>query len=88
MKMQVKKPTNNEIEISKNWATWTKEPSVFPWSYDENETCFIIEGEATVTDKQGNSITVTSGDWVEFETGLVCTWKINKTIRKKYKFGE
>jgi len=77
-----------EVNITKNWDTWTKEASVFPWSYAEKETCYILEGDATVTDKQGNSINFKQGDWVEFETGLECTWKINKSIRKKYKFGE
>ncbi len=31
------------------WPIWTKEVSEFPWSYDECETCLILEGEVTVT---------------------------------------
>jgi len=85
--MLVRKPTSKEIEIAAAWDTWSKEPSEFPWSYDEKETCYILEGTATVTDKNGNTISFGPGDWVEFETGLNCTWKILKTIRKRYLFG-
>lgn len=85
--MTVRIPTQEEISQAKGWGTWTKEPSVFPWSYNEKETCYILEGEATVTDGKGESINFKAGDWVEFEEGLSCTWKISKTIRKHYKFG-
>jgi uncharacterized protein len=84
--MIVKKPSNKEIETAKSWDTWKKEPSEFPWSYDTKETCYILEGEAVVTGKDGKSINFGPGDWVEFEEGLECAWKISKTIRKKYLF--
>ena len=87
MKMSVRKPTEEEIKSTKNWGTWSKEISEFPWTYDEKETCYILDGEATVSSKNG-SITFREGDWVVFENGLECVWKITKTIRKKYKFGE
>lgn len=87
MSMKKKKPTPEEINMTSSWGTWSKEPSEFPWYYDDKETCFILEGDATVTDKNGNSISFSAGDWVEFEKGLECTWKIENTIRKRYKFG-
>ena len=85
--MLVRKPTPQEIEISAAWEIWSKEPSEFPWSYDEKETCYILEGTATVTDINGNSISFGPGDWIEFEIGLKCTWKVLQTIRKRYMFG-
>ncbi len=85
--MKVKKPTEQEIKTTENWSIWGKEPSKFPWYYDDKETCYILEGEATVTDNQGNKINFRQGDMVEFEQGLECTWEIKKTIKKKYKFG-
>jgi len=30
----------------RSWPTWGKEASEFPWSYDERETCYLLEGEA------------------------------------------
>ena len=87
MKMKVKKPSQDEIRQTSAWGTWNKEISEFPWSYGDKETCYILEGKATVTDTSGNSISFSQGDWVEFEPGLECTWRIEKPIRKKYKFG-
>ena len=29
----------------RSWGTWTKEVSEFPWTYDEPETCYFLEGE-------------------------------------------
>jgi uncharacterized cupin superfamily protein len=85
--MKVTKPTEKDIEATGSWGTWNKEPSEFPWFYSDKETCYILEGEATVTDKEGNKISFGPGDLVEFEEGLECTWKISKAITKKYKFG-
>ena len=85
--MSKKKPSENEIRETQSWGTWTKEPSVFPWYYDEKETCYILEGSATVTASDGTSMSFEKGDLVTFEQGLDCTWKIDKTIRKKYLFG-
>ena len=81
------KPTQDEINATNNWGTWSKEISTFPWQYDDKETCLILEGEATVEDSLGHTITFEKGDMVEFEEGMECTWKITKNIRKKYKFG-
>lgn len=86
MKMQVKTATEAQIAETKNWGTWIKEPSVFPWEYDSKETCYILAGKATVTDNEGHSISFKTGDWVEFERGLVCTWQVFETIKKKYFF--
>jgi uncharacterized protein len=86
--MLVKKPSPKEIEATQSWGNWSKEPSTFPWYYDEKETCYILSGKAEVADLQGNKVYFTAGDWVEFEQGLNCTWTIIETIKKKYKFGE
>ena len=84
--MKVKKPTSEEISITESWGTWSKEPSEFPWFYDDKETCYILEGKASVTDTNGNTIEFAKGDWVEFEKGLECIWKIESKIVKKYFF--
>lgn len=31
------------------WPTWGCEASKFPWSYSENETCYVLEGRVIVT---------------------------------------
>ncbi len=85
--MKVKKPSEQEISQAKSWSIWSKEPSEFPWFYDAKETCLILEGHATVTDNQGNTISFGQGDWVVFEQGVECKWKIDQAIKKHYKFG-
>ena len=80
------KPTQQEIDQTNSWGSWSKEASTFPWSYNETETCYILEGEATVTDEKDNSLTFQKGDMVQFPVGMSCTWKITKDIRKKYIF--
>lgn len=69
------------------WPIWTKEVSEFPWSYDDPETCYFLEGEVIVTPDQGEAVQVGKGDLVTFPSGLSCTWKILKPVRKHYRFG-
>ena len=85
--MKVWKPTEEEIEQTKTWGTWGKESSEFPWTYDDTETCYILDGEAIARGKNGEEIKFSAGDMVQFEQGLECTWKIMKDIKKRYKFG-
>jgi uncharacterized cupin superfamily protein len=85
--MRVWKPSDEEINRTNQWATWNKEISEFTWFYDDTETCYITQGEAIVTDKNGNEIHFKQGDMVRFEEGLECTWKIVNDIHKRYLFG-
>jgi len=85
--MKVRKATQIDIESTNGWDIWTKEVSEFPWYYDEKKTCYILDGEATVIDNQGKQISFTTGDWVEFEQGLNCTWRVIRPIKKRYLFG-
>jgi uncharacterized protein len=87
--IKVEKPTEDYLKINKvrSWPIWEKEISEFPWEYDETETCYIIEGDVVVTPENGKSVKFGKGDLVIFKEGLKCTWKINKGVRKHYKFG-
>jgi uncharacterized protein len=69
------------------WPIWTKEVSQFPWTYDEAETCYFLEGEVTVTSDDGEIVTVGKGDLVTFPSGMSCTWNITKNVKKHYSFG-
>jgi uncharacterized cupin superfamily protein len=69
------------------WPIWTKEASEFPWTYDETETCYLLEGEVTVTGPDGETASFGKGDLVTFPEGLSCTWKISKDVKKHYRFG-
>lgn len=69
------------------WPVWEKEISEFPWSYDEKETCYFLEGDVVVTTEEGNRVTMGKGDLVTFPKGMTCKWKIVKDVKKHYKFG-
>jgi len=71
----------------RSWPIWTCEPSEFPWTYDAEETCYILEGQVTVTPDGGEPVTVGEGDMVTFPEGMSCTWKVTRPIRKHYTFG-
>ena len=70
-----------------SWPIWTKEASEFPWTYDEQEVCYFLEGEVTVICDGGETVSVGRGDLVTFPEGMSCTWKISKDVRKHYQFG-
>ena len=71
----------------REWPVWTKEASEFPWSYDEKETCYILEGDVEVTPDGGAPVQMGAGDLVTFPQGMSCTWNIRKDVRKHYTFG-
>jgi len=70
-----------------DWPIWEKEVSEFPWHYDEQEQCYILEGAVVVTPKSGKPVHFGAGDFVTFPAGMSCTWKISKAVRKHYRFG-
>lgn len=66
------------------WPVWTKEVSTFEWTYDSDEVCYILEGEAIVTPSGGVAVTIQRGDLVQFPAGMSCTWQITADIEKHY----
>jgi uncharacterized cupin superfamily protein len=85
MDITVKKPTDREIAAMKSKPIWTCEISQFDWSYDQEETCLIIEGNVTVT-YGGKNVSFAAGDLVVFPKGLSCVWDVKKPVRKHYIF--
>ncbi len=88
MKIEVRKPAEEEIRLAESWPVWTKEASEFPWSYDQQETCLILKGSAEVETEDGAKTVFSAGDWVVFPPGTNCTWRIKEPIEKRYHFGE
>ncbi len=70
-----------------HWPTWSKEASVFPWTYDEPEVAYVLDGEVVVTPDNGEAVSFGKGDLVTFPGGLSCTWDILKPLRKHYQIG-
>ncbi len=69
-----------------DWPIWEKEVSRFAWSYDEEESCYLLAGEVTVTPRGGTPVQLAAGDYVTFAAGLSCSWDIRVPVRKHYAF--
>lgn len=83
------KPSPAKLDVMgvEDWPVWEKEVSVFPWTYDEPETCYILEGEVVVTPEGGEPVTLKKGDLVRFPAGMNCTWDIRTPVKKHYDLG-
>lgn len=69
----------------RSWPIWEKETSRFPWTYDGEEQCLILDGDVVIETKNGN-FRLKPGDFVTFEDGLECVWDIRSAVKKHYHF--
>lgn len=85
----VRQPSSEELQTLGvfQWSIWSKEVSEFPWTYDDSETCYFLEGEVIVTPDGGEPVQMGQGDLVTFPAGMSCTWKILQDVKKHYQFG-
>ena len=67
-----------------SWPIWTSKPDHFDWEYNQEEHCYIIEGEATIEIDKNLAISIGPGDYVVFSKGLKCHWTVHRFIRKHY----
>ncbi len=86
MPIEVREPTDEERVALETCPIWEKEPSTFPWQYDQKETCLILAGRVTV-EGGGQTVELTPGDLAIFPQGLECTWTVHEPVRKYYRFG-
>lgn len=75
-----------QLDVS-SWPIWQKEVSEFPWTYDDQETCYFLTGQVIVTPADGEPVSMGQGDLVTFPSGLSCTWQIQQPVKKHYRFG-
>ena len=65
-------PVTNVEEFGiKNWPIRTFEASFFDWTYDDKETCFLLEGAVTVNPDGGESLKFGAGDLLVFPVGII-----------------
>lgn len=74
-----------ELRVS-SWPIWECEPSRFPWHYDAEEICYLLEGKVIVR-TEDSEVEVKKGDLVIFPQGLDCTWNVLYRVRKHYRLG-
>jgi uncharacterized cupin superfamily protein len=88
-RIRIEKPNAEKLEqlgVS-SWPIWEKEVSRFDWSYDEQETCYFLEGKVRVEPEGGEAVEFGKGDLVTFPKGMNCVWDISNPVKKHYKFG-
>ncbi|MBU1998610.1 MAG: cupin domain-containing protein [Candidatus Omnitrophota bacterium] len=88
--MEIKVEKLSQEDLKKrgvySWPIWQKEVSKFDWHYDSIEECLFLEGEVTVEDNTGKSVSFGKGDFVTFPQGLSCAWIVKKPVKKHYNF--
>jgi uncharacterized cupin superfamily protein len=72
------------LGVSK-WPTWSKEVSVFPWVFPEQEIAYILEGECVITPEGGQPVSFGKGDLVTFPAGMKASWEVKQPLHKHYK---
>lgn len=84
--IKIERPAAETIEKMgiKSWPVWEKAKSRFPWTYSEDEICFIIKGRAELVLMDGKSVEFSQGDLVTFPAGLKCVWIIKEDLQKHY----
>lgn len=80
-------PAKLEVMGVFDWPVWSKEESTFPWTYDQKETCYFLEGEVVVTPDGGEPVEMGQGDLVIFPAGMSCKWEIRSPVTKHYDIG-
>ncbi|HKJ70440.1 MAG TPA: cupin domain-containing protein [Gammaproteobacteria bacterium] len=88
--IQVRRPSEAELEEMGvfDWPIWEKGESRFPWTYGEQEVCYLLQGRVTVEPGEGEAVTFGAGDLVTFPAGMDCTWDIHEAVRKHYRLGD
>jgi uncharacterized cupin superfamily protein len=62
-------------------VVWECTPGVFEWRYDDDETIYVMAGEAFLV-RDGAERRFGTGDMVFFPAGSRCIWRVTKTVRK------
>jgi uncharacterized cupin superfamily protein len=63
-------------------VTWECSAGEFVWHYPEDETVFVISGEAFVTDGAGTECRLAAGHVAFFPGGSSSRWRVTSPIRK------
>ena len=65
-----------------NSAHWSCTAGRFRWNYGWDETVLFLEGEAIITDDQGNVFRAEPGVSIFFPAGTSAVWEVPHYIRK------
>jgi len=70
-----------------DWPIYASGVDDFEHRFAQDETCYVIEGEVTVTPRGGASFVFRKGDLATFARGTVVRWDMRVPFRKHYRLG-
>jgi uncharacterized protein len=74
------------LSRSRDWTSsiivWDCTPGRFSYHYNKDEILFVISGQATITNKEGQTLDFEPGAVVYIPAGASCIWDIKNRIRK------
>lgn len=84
--INVEKLDSTKIDEVTQWPIWNKEPCSFDYNQEKTESFYVVEGNATLSTQDGNSVNISSGDLVTVQNGQLVSWEIHQAIQKHFKF--
>jgi uncharacterized protein len=86
--IRIARPSAQQLEALgiDTWSRWSCEASTFEWTYEADESAYILEGRVRVHVPHGEPVELGRGDLVTFPAGLNCTWEVIEPVRKVYTF--
>jgi len=74
--------TNNQNNF--HCGVWSSDAGKWTLNYTEDEFCYIIDGEAIITDQNGVKENLTKGDAFVVPAGFSGTWETINSVQKFY----
>lgn len=75
-----------KLSTSHDWASsvvvWDCTPGQFRWHYMQDESVFVISGEAFLINENGVERRFGAGDFGFFPAGTTCRWRVSEHFRK------
>ncbi|KMT00077.1 hypothetical protein BVRB_1g019040 [Beta vulgaris subsp. vulgaris] len=74
----------DDLQVT-TWPQWSSQPSIIPWTFEAEETMYLLEGKAKVSvDGHDGSFEIESGDMAVFPKGLKITFQVLEAVNKHY----
>src|SRR5277367_5263618 len=65
-----------------NMVVWECSAGSFNWHYSQDETLFVVSGEAFISNGTGEERCLGPGDFAFFPAGTSATWRVPSKVRK------
>ncbi|MED6220059.1 hypothetical protein PIB30_041373 [Stylosanthes scabra] len=86
VKIEKNPPQSKLTELGvTTWKTWEGGPMKIPWSFETEETMYLLKGKVKVTvEGSAGSFEIGGGDLVVFPKGMNISWEVIEAVKKHY----